>query len=135
MSGKHDRDQRAASAAAFRPMQVELSFSTITINQILANPLEGETPTARVKQIAVMMVVARLHGDGLPVTLTRLTEITGLTRSGIAQTIGPLVKRGLLVEEMGKNAMGRGMARQFKMSPTLLQTLDLMMGSPIENGK
>ncbi|WP_234828224.1 hypothetical protein [Sinorhizobium fredii] len=102
---------------------------TMTMNQILANPLEGETPAARLKQIALMTVIRKLHGDGEPITLTRLVEITGLTRTGIRQTVGPLVQRG----QMGKNAMGRGMAWQFDLSPTFLHTLALITGSPIDN--
>ncbi|MET3757092.1 MULTISPECIES: helix-turn-helix domain-containing protein [Rhizobium] len=96
-----------------RTVGFELPFMTMSMNQILANPVEGETPSAHLKQIGLMTVIGCLTRDNPVITITRLTEITGLTRSAVAEMIGPLVERGLLVEEMGKNAMGRGMARQF----------------------
>nr|WP_051108336.1 hypothetical protein [Rhizobium giardinii] len=107
----------------------------MTLNQILTNPLDGETPASRLKQVALIMVIGKLQGDELPITLTRLIEITGLTRGGVGQAVGPLVQRGLLIEEMGKNAMGRGMARQFNLSPTFLETLGLINGNPIRHAK
>ncbi|MQW86384.1 MarR family transcriptional regulator [Sinorhizobium saheli] len=116
-------------------MGFEQAFLTMSMNQILANPLDGETPSAHLKQIGLMTVIGCLKSDDPLITITRLTEITGLTRSAVAETIGPLVERGLLVEKMGKNSMGRGTARQFEISPAFMQTLGLIMGDPIRDAK
>ncbi|MUZ74528.1 hypothetical protein GOZ90_17725 [Agrobacterium vitis] len=111
------------------------AFATMTLNQIFGNPMEGETSSARVKQVTIMMLVGRLHGDGKPIALTPLVEITGLHRTAVARSMRFLVKRGLLVEEMGKNPMGRGTARQFEIFPAFIQTLKLFMGDPVQHGK
>ncbi|MDQ0563026.1 hypothetical protein QO004_004835 [Rhizobium mesoamericanum] len=132
MNDERDRNGRAGSAGRFRRMQLEQAFMTMSINQILNNPLEGETPSARLKQVGLMTVIGALNGE--PLTLSRLVDITGLTRSGVGECMGPLVERGILVEEMGKNSMGRGMARQFHLSPVFIDTLGLMMGDPIRHG-
>ncbi|TJW00097.1 MAG: hypothetical protein E5W97_30030 [Mesorhizobium sp.] len=108
---------------------------TMSMNQILANPVEGETPSAHLKQIGLMTVIGCLKSEDPVITITRLTELTGLTRSAVAETIGPLVERGLLVEKMGKNSMGRGVARQFEISPAFIETLRRIMGDPIRDGK
>lgn len=118
-----------------RALGLEQAFLTMSVNQILANPLEGETPSAHLKQIGLMTVIGCLKSDDPVITITRLTETTGLTRSAVAEMIGPLVERGLLVEEMGKNSMGRGMARQFEISPVFMQTLGLIMGDPLRHAK
>ncbi|UWU19553.1 hypothetical protein N2599_36585 (plasmid) [Rhizobium sullae] len=140
MSGKIDREgtEPGAAATALRrsshPVQLG-AFATMTLNQIFGNPLKGESPSARMKQVSVMLVVGQLHGDGKPISLTPLIEITGIHRSAVAQAMRFLVERGLLVEEMGKNSMGRGMARQFEISPAFIQTLRLFKGDPIRHGK
>ncbi|MCW0001814.1 hypothetical protein OE766_26725 [Pararhizobium sp. YC-54] len=140
MSKQGDHNGRQAKshhsdADSPRTMGFEQAYMAMSMNQILANPLEGETPSAHLKQIALMTVIGSLKSDDPMITLTRLTETTGLTRSALAEMIGPLVERGLLVEKMGKNAMGRGMARQFEISPAFLQTLGLIMGDPIRHAK
>ncbi|TCU31378.1 hypothetical protein [Rhizobium azibense] len=65
----------------------------MTHNQVLANPLEWETPAARLRQIA----------------MPRVAEITGLGRGAIRQTVGLLVQRGLLIKDMEEISMKRGM--------------------------
>lgn len=37
-------------------------------------PLEGETPAARLNQVGLMTVIGKLHSDNLPITLIHLTE-------------------------------------------------------------
>ncbi|WP_246765505.1 hypothetical protein [Aminobacter sp. SR38] len=104
-------------------------------NQILGNPLEGETPTARVKLIGLMTLIGVLHSEDPTITLTRMMELTGLTRSVLAQDMHALVQRGLLIETMGNNSMGRGLARQFQLSPAVIETLGMIMGEPIRDGR
>ncbi|WFS69564.1 hypothetical protein CFBP4996_26185 (plasmid) [Agrobacterium leguminum] len=118
-------------------MELELALLTMITRQIMANPLEGETPTARLKQVALMtvIVIEKLHVTGSPITLAKLVDITGLARNVAAQTIDPIVQRGLLVEEMGKNSMGRGTARQFQIAPVVFQSLAPFMGAPLPQSK
>ena len=100
----------------------------------MANPLEDEMPASRLKQISLMtlIVVEKLHTATTPITLAQLVDMTGLTRTGAIQSVEPLVQRGLLVETMGKNSMGRGTARQFQFAPALLQNLaGLSFGTPV----
>ncbi|PDT80870.1 hypothetical protein [Sinorhizobium sp. BJ1] len=104
-------------------------------NQILGNPLESETPTARVKLIGLMTLIGVLHSEDPTITLTRIMELTGLTRSVLAQDVNALVQRGLLIETMGNNSMGRGLARQFQLSPAVVKTLGMIMGEPVRDAR
>ncbi|WP_173992093.1 hypothetical protein [Agrobacterium salinitolerans] len=114
-------------------MDRDLALLTMVTRQIMANPLDDEMPAGRLKQIALMtvIVVEKLHTAASPITLAQLVEMTGLTRTGTIQSVDPLVQRGLLVESMGRNSMGRGTARQFEMSPALLRNLAIFMGAPL----
>jgi hypothetical protein len=44
-----------------------------------------------------------------------------MTRNGVVETMDLLVERGVLVETLGKNSMGRGTARQFELSPAVFE--------------
>ncbi|WP_235824342.1 hypothetical protein [Brucella anthropi] len=114
-------------------MDRDLALLTMVTRQIMANPLEDEMPAGRLKQIALMtvIIVEKLHTATSTITLAQLVEMTGLTRTGTIQSVDPLVQRGLLVETMGRNSMGRGTARQFQISPALLGNLAVFMGSPL----
>lgn len=114
-------------------MDRELALLTMVTRQIMANPLKDEMPAARLKQVALMtvIVVEKLHAASSPITLAQLVEMTGLTRTGTIQSVDPLVQRGLLVESMGKNSMGRGTARQFQLGPAVLRNLAVFMGAPL----
>ncbi|MBZ7927125.1 hypothetical protein [Ensifer adhaerens] len=68
-------------------------------------------------------------------TLAQLVDVTGPARNVAAQTDDPLVARGILIEEMGKNSMGRGMARQFQIAPAVLEAVAPLMGEPIGRSK
>ncbi|MCZ7497264.1 hypothetical protein O8B39_22445 [Agrobacterium rhizogenes] len=63
-----------------------------------------------------MAVIDCLDSQGSPITLSRLMAITGLSRGGVVEIVAPLIKRGILIETMGKNSMGRGTARQFSIA-------------------
>lgn len=112
-------------------MDRDLALLTMVTRQIMANPLEDEMPAARLKQIALMsvIVIEKLHTAPSPITLTQLVDMTGLTRTGTIQSVEPLVQRGLLVESMGRNSMGRGTARQFQLSPAVLRNLAIFTGA------
>lgn len=118
-----------------RPLGLAQAYVTMMTNQILGNLLKGETPTARVKLIGLMTLITALHNEDPTITLTRIIELTGLTRGVLAQDMNALVQRGLLIETMGNNSMGRGLARQFQLSPAVVETLGLIIGEPIRLGR
>ncbi|ASY71993.1 hypothetical protein N181_04880 [Sinorhizobium fredii USDA 205] len=100
-----------------------LAFSAFIFHEIFDNPLQDETPQSRLKQIGMMSVLYIMHQAHQQLTLSSIVEITGLTRTGVAETIDPLVRRGVLTEKFVKNSMGRGKARQFEIAPTILEKI------------
>ncbi|OOG75098.1 hypothetical protein B0E45_04525 [Sinorhizobium sp. A49] len=100
-----------------------ITFSTLAMSEIMDNPVEGETPQARLKQLGMLSLLYTLHLANIPLTLTNITEKTGLTRGGAAEPIDQLVGRGLLTERWSKNALGRGKAREFEISDALFASL------------
>ncbi|WP_085034682.1 MarR family transcriptional regulator [Ensifer aridi] len=106
-----------------------LGFSGFVLREILDNPMEDETPQSRLKQIGMMSVLYFMHQGHQALTISRLTEITKLTRTGVAETIDPLIRRGLLTETFVKNSMGRGKARQFEIAPEIFEKIRSFQGS------
>ncbi|MCA1409032.1 MarR family transcriptional regulator [Ensifer sp. IC3342] len=100
-----------------------LAFSAFIFHEIFDNPQEDETPQSRLKQIGMMSVLYIMNQGHQRLTLSNIIENTGLTRTGVTETIDPLVKRGLLTETFVKNSMGRGKARQFEIAPDILEKL------------
>lgn len=76
-----------------------------------------------------MTVICALSVDQNILTLSKLIKVTGLTRGGVVETIDPLVKRGLLIEAIGRNAMGRGTARQFEIAPAVRSAAATTLGA------
>ncbi|MCZ7865796.1 transcriptional regulator [Agrobacterium salinitolerans] len=110
-------------------------LTTLIVNQIMSNPLTGESGSSRLKQVALMMVIyVFLHGGEGQVGLSDLIKVTGLTRGGIIETIEPLVRRGLLVETMGKNSIGRGTARYFEIASSVKTIVAAVSGAPMGAG-
>lgn len=46
-----------------------------------------------------------------------------MTRNAVAESVDPLVERGILTETIVKNSMGRGTARQFEFCPEIFDRL------------
>lgn len=90
-----------------KDIYAEQILLAIIQDQILGEPFSEETATSRLKQI----------------------EVTGLTRGGVIETIDPLVKRGLLIQTIGRNAMGRGTARQFEIAPAVRSAAATTLGA------
>ncbi|AYM09099.1 MarR family transcriptional regulator [Agrobacterium tumefaciens] len=105
-----------------------LAFSGLILHEILDRTLEDETPQARLKEIGMMTILYTMSQAHQKLTLSNIIEITGLTRSGVKETVDLLVKRGMLRESMGTNSMGRGTARQFEISDSLLKKLSSFEG-------
>jgi len=98
-------------------------FSAYALQEILEKPLEKETPQSRLKQVGMMTVLYMMHQSHEKLTLTSIMRITGLTRNAVAESVDPLVVRGILQETLVKNSMGRGTARQFEFSPEVFKKL------------
>lgn len=98
-------------------------FSAYALQEVLGRPVEGETPQSRLKQVGMMTVLYMMHQSHQKLTLTNITQVTGLTRNAVTESVDPLVKRGILQETLVKNSMGRGTARQFEFSPAVFEML------------
>ncbi|MDR9781065.1 MarR family transcriptional regulator [Rhizobium redzepovicii] len=116
-------------ASAIKTQWHNLAFSGLILHEILDHPLEDETPQARLKQIGMMTILYTMTQANQKLTLSNIIEITELTRTGVKETVDLLVKRGMLLETMGKNSMGRGTARQFEISQELLNKLSSFRAS------
>ena len=100
-------------------------FSAYALQEVFDKPVEGETPQSRLKQVGMMTVLYMMHQDHEKLTLSNITKITGLTRNAVAESIDPLIERGILTETIVKNSMGRGTARQFEFCPDVFERLRL----------
>ncbi|TCU21298.1 hypothetical protein EV130_111155 [Rhizobium azibense] len=115
-----------------RALNVQLhniAFSAFIFQEIFDNPLEDETPQSRLKQIGMMSILYIMHQGHDTLTLSNIVETTGLTRTGVTETVDPLVRRGLLTESFVKNSMGRGKARRFEIAPAILDKIRIFQGS------
>ncbi|MEP9378369.1 MarR family transcriptional regulator [Aquabacter sp. CN5-332] len=100
-----------------------LTFGALVSREILDNPLDNETPQSRVKQIGMMVVLHHLHLSNQRLTLTNISEFTGLTRGGVTETIDQLIRRKILTETLTTNSMGRGRAREFNIARGIFERL------------
>lgn len=100
-------------------------FSAYALQEVFNKPVEGETPQSRLKQVGMMTVLYMMHQGHEKLTLSNISKITGLTRNAVAESIDPLIERGILTETMVKNSMGRGTARQFEFCPEVFDHLSL----------
>jgi hypothetical protein len=98
-------------------------FAAYALQEILDKPIEGETPQSRLKQLGMMTVLYMMHQSHEKLTLSNIVKITGLTRNAVAESIDPLIERGILAETIVKNSMGRGTARQFEFRPEVFDRL------------
>lgn len=80
----------------------------------------------------MMTVLYMMHQSHEKLTLSNIVKITGLTRNAVAESIDPLVERGILTETIVKNSMGRGTARQFEFCP---EVFDLLKLSPEQRAR
>lgn len=100
-------------------------FSAYALQEVFDKPVEGETPQSRLKQVGMMTVLYMMHQNHEKLTLSNISQITGLTRNAVAESIDPLIERGILTETIVKNSMGRGTARQFEFCPDVFDRLRL----------
>ncbi|WP_235920675.1 MarR family transcriptional regulator [Brucella tritici] len=91
-------------------------------------PLADETPSSRLRQLGMMNLLYSLYKAESPLTLTAVTELTGMNRTSAQETIDPLVERGLLVASMGRTSLGRGKAWQYEIAPHIFEKLRDLYG-------
>ncbi|NTA59790.1 MarR family transcriptional regulator [Agrobacterium tumefaciens] len=95
---------------AFDSPFVGFSFAATALKEVLDCPIEGETASARMKQIGFLCLIHQLQIAGADTTFTNIMTLTGLQRTSIAEFVAPLVARKLLVESHVRNTIGRGKA-------------------------
>lgn len=105
------------------------ALSAFAVREILEKPLEGETAQSRIKQIGLLNILYMMHLADVQLTLSNVIKFTGMTRNGVIETMDLLVERGVLIETLGKNSMGRGTARQFELSPAVFSLLRAVSGA------
>ena len=98
-------------------------FSALALQKVLENPVEGETPQSRLKQLGMMTVLYRMHQMGEKLTLANIKSVTGMTRNTVKESVDPLVARGILQETIVKNSVGRGTAWQYEFAPEIFERL------------
>ncbi|QTG17028.1 transcriptional regulator (plasmid) [Agrobacterium tumefaciens] len=104
------------------------ALSVFAVREILEKPIEGESAQSRIKQIGMMSILYMMHQAHEKLTLSNIIAITGMTRGGVIETMDLLVERGILLETLGKNSMGRGTARQFQFAPGVFESLRVVVG-------
>ncbi|CAN7631167.1 MULTISPECIES: winged helix-turn-helix domain-containing protein [Rhizobium/Agrobacterium group] len=122
--GRHEIHQTYASDA-HKALDHWLAQATFVaaLGDILKTPLADETPAAKLKQLGMLVYIIELIGQDKPITLTSLVEASGLARSAVGDIMDKLVEKGCLIESMGRNAWGRGKARQFRVSASIFDRI------------
>ncbi|QYA17430.1 transcriptional regulator [Rhizobium sp. AB2/73] len=104
------------------------ALSVFAVREILEKPIEDESAQSRIKQIGMVNILYLMHQSHEKLTLSNIIEITGMTRGGVIETMDLLVQRGILLETLGRNSMGRGTARQFQFAPGVFESLRAVIG-------
>jgi hypothetical protein len=90
-----------------------LVFAAFIIKRILENPLPGETPTSRIKQIGMINLIYQMQVTNIDTKVTNIMKLSQLSRIAVMESATPLVRRDLLREEQVLNSSGRGRALKF----------------------
>ena len=104
-------------------------FATLATHEIMSKPLPEETPNSRLRQLGMMSLLYCLQKADAALTISSVTELTGMTRKAAQEAIDPLVVRGLLKESWGRTSIGRGKARQYEIAPEIFEKLQGVYGA------
>lgn len=107
-------------------MWTQLNFPAVVMRHIIEKPVEGETPSGRLKQVGMMSVIYYLQMDGQETTVNNIIRYSGVSRSAFFEIIPPLLARNLLREERILNAAGRGRASKFFIPDEFFESLALI---------
>lgn len=93
-------------------MQPELSRKVIRmlVERILQKVLPKESGAARLQQIGLFTMIYMLQGDDEPVTVSRLTQLTGQGDAQIIRHLRKLIDENLVERTQILNKQGRGRA-------------------------
>lgn len=108
----------------FNFSHAETSFFAAVSKSILCNPLPDETPSSRMKQIALMGIIYQLKASGHETTIGLVMEVTGLPRTSMTKFMQPLLERGLLTERSVLNSAGKGRAYVLDIPSAFLSKLN-----------
>lgn len=104
-------------------------FTTLATHEIMSKPLPHETPNSRLRQLGMINLLYGLQKADTALTITNVTEVTGMTRKAAQDATDPLVVRGLLREFWGRTSIGRGKARQYEIAPEVFDKLRGIYGA------
>lgn len=124
-----DRCVLIAMVPKLPPQLANTVLSAVTTYQVFGQLLAGESAGSRLRQYGLMSIIVELHAQRIPITITSLAEITGLSRPSLEELLNPLVERGLLTESWVKNSLGRGKARQFAIAKVIAVDLGALLDS------
>ena len=101
-------------------MQPDLSRKVIRmlVERILQKALPKESGAARLQQIGLFTLIYMLQGDKEPVTVSRLTAITGQGDAKIIKHLRKLTDAELIERTQILNKQGRGRAFQLSIKHT-----------------
>lgn len=103
-------DLSAPSARLAFQLTLDLALHTI-----MTRHLRDETPSSRLRQFGMIIVLMDLAVQGTPLTISTLAEVTGMTRGAVEVILQSLEQRGLVAARWTKNASGRGKARIYRL--------------------
>ena len=78
--------------------------------RILESVFANESGAARLQQAGLFFLIYVLQDDKEPVTVSRLTRITGQGDAGIIKQVNKLIKIGIIEKTQILNKQGRGRA-------------------------
>src|SRR5882724_9042640 len=88
------------------------------VERILAEVLPEETGAARLQQVGLFTLIFMLQADDEPVTVSRLSSMTGQTVSQISLHLKKLLKVQLIERTKILNRQGRGYAFELSVKYT-----------------
>lgn len=97
---------------ANRKIPATVSFPGYVIQHITQNPIEGESPNSRLRQVALMAWIFDRQVSSNPPTAASIAKTFGFTRAAVNRTLNMLVERGLLIETEGRKKASRRPGRR-----------------------
>ena len=101
-------------------MQRDLSRKVIRmlVERILAEALPKESGAARLQQVGLFTLIYMLQGDNEPVTISRLSRLTGQGDAQIIRQVNKLLDVELVKRTQILNKQGRGRAFHLSIKDT-----------------
>ena len=81
-------------------------FASYAMKMVLDDPLPDETPSHRVKQIGLLVIMQEMIVNGVETNSVNIVKHTGLSRSTLNVVVKPLLDRGILSDVYEPNRTG-----------------------------